>query len=117
MTVCASRWHAGRLRPDGLFVPAFKRTQNARRHEKNGGGKKNVRRATVCTRFYTPPFPIARIPMTGEGGVILLSSTVFALVICKSALCTENDTNPPCLSPQTQAGGDGYLVKAIYEGV
>lgn len=68
------------------------------------------------TRTQCSPF-IARITMTGVGGVILLSSTVFALVICKSALCTENDTNPPCLSPQTQAGGEGYLVNAIYEGV
>lgn len=67
------------------------------------------------THTQRSPF-IGRITMTGEGGVMLLSSTVFALVICKSALCTENDTNPPCLSPQTQAGGDGYLVNAIYEG-
>lgn len=41
----------------------------------------------------------ARITMT-VGGVILLSSVVFTLVICKWALCSENDTNPPCLNPQ-----------------
>lgn len=86
--------------------------------------EKKKRHACKCphtlphTRAHTQRSPfIARITMTGEGGVILLSSTVFALVICKSALCTENDTNPPCLSPQTQAGGDGYLVNTISEGI
>lgn len=92
-------------------------------HTKCPSSQKNRRRikkrhTLKCphTRAQRSPF-IARITMTGEGGVILLSSAVFALVICKSALCTENDTNPPCLSPQTQAGGDGYLVNTIYEGV